>query len=303
MNSERTEPGGSSVVHRFDGITSVSLPGVPHAMDDCIIQTMSELPDEFPFNLDYNSGHHLGIRWAPYTVGNGARSSLQTSYLGATFIGWPNLHVLTHAYITQILQSKTIDTNGPPTFNAVEFTQDAGASLHTLVPVHLKEIIVSAGSIGTPHILLHSGISNDTELTALGTTPMLHLPDISKNLTDHLLYTGLSSFVNSTDTIENIYFRNVTFQAETLAEWQANGTGFLSSGLANQVVFLHIPEEAGILDGDLCVGNETVHYELIFTNGLLSPSPPPENFFAFRVAAICPLLRTFTPCLISNTDK
>ncbi|KAK0499142.1 alcohol oxidase [Armillaria luteobubalina] len=269
-------------VHSFTGITSVSLPGVPRDTDGRVIQTTSNLPDEFPFNLDYNSGHHLGIGWAPYTVGNGARSSSETSYLGATFIERPNLYVLTHTYVTRILQSVTQDTNVPPTFDAVEFTQDAGGD---------GEIVVSAGAIGTPNILLHSGIGDGTELTALGITPTLNLPDVGKNLTDHPLYTGLSFFVNSTDTIENIYFRNATFQAETLAEWQTNRTGFLSSGLANQVGFLRVPDDAGILDGDPCAGNEIGHFELIFTNGILAPFPPPGNFFSVGVATICPLSR------------
>ncbi|KAK0224245.1 aryl-alcohol oxidase precursor [Armillaria fumosa] len=278
-------------VHSFNGINSVSLPGVPRTTDGRVIQTTSELPDEFPFTLDYNSGYHLGIGWAPYTIGNGTRSSSQASYLGARYIGRPNLHILTHTHVTRILQSKTKDTHGPPTFGAVEFTQDAGATLHTLAPVHLKEIIVSAGAIGTPNILLHSGIGNDTELTALGITPTLNLPDVGKNLTDHPLYSGLSFFVNSTDTIENIYFRNASFQADTLAEWQTSRTGFLSSGVANQAAFLRVPEDAGILDGDPCAGNQTGHYEFIFTNGLLIPDPPPGNFFSIGIAGICPLSR------------
>ncbi|KAK0471716.1 aryl-alcohol oxidase precursor [Armillaria novae-zelandiae] len=246
-------------IHSLNGINSVSLPGVSRATDGRVIQTTSELPDEFPFNLDYNSGYPLGIGWSPYTVGNGTRSSSQTSYLGPSYIGRP-----------------ICITNVALTFSAVEFTQDAGA------PVNLKEIILSAGSVGTPNILLHSGIGDDAELTALGITPMLHLPDVGKNLTDHTLYTGLSFFVNDTSTIENIYFSNMTFQSETLAEWQANRTGFLSAGIANQIGFLRIPEEAGILDGDPCAGNLTAHYD---------PSPPPGNFFSIGIAGLCPLSR------------
>ncbi|KAK0499121.1 alcohol oxidase [Armillaria luteobubalina] len=278
-------------IHNLDGINSVSLPGVLRATDGRVIQTTSDLPNEFPFNLDYNSGYHLGIGWSPYTVGNGTRSSSQTSYLGASYIGRPNLHVLTHTHVTRILRSNTNDTNRPPTFNVVEFTQDAGATLHSLASTDLKEIILSAGSIGTPNILLHSGIGDDTELTALGITPTLNLPGVGKNLTDHTLYTGLSFFVNDTSTIENIYFRNTTFQSDTLAEWQATRTGFLSTGIANQIGFLRVPEEAGILDGDPCAGNQTAHYEFIFTNGLITSSPPPGNFFSIGIAGLCPLSR------------
>ncbi len=47
--------------HGFRGITDVSLPGYPRATDSRIIQATTEMPDDFPFNLDYNSGYQLGI--------------------------------------------------------------------------------------------------------------------------------------------------------------------------------------------------------------------------------------------------
>ncbi len=136
--------------------------------------------------------------------------------------------------------------------------------MHILAPSNLKEIILSAGSIGSPHILLNSGIGPRTELAALGIQPVLHLPDVGKNLTDHPRYVT-TFFVNSTDTIENVYFRNMTFQLEVLAEWQANRTGFLSGGVDNQIGFLRIPHDAGVVEGEPCAGNETAHYELIFS--------------------------------------
>ncbi|KAK0460488.1 alcohol oxidase [Desarmillaria tabescens] len=280
-------------VHGFNGINSVSLPGVPRATDSRIIQTTSEFPDDFPFNLDYNSGYQLGIGWSPYTIGNGTRSSSQASYLASRYIGRPNLHVLTHAHVTRILQSNTKNTHDRSTFDTVEFTQDAGATIHTLAPAGLKEIILSAGSVGTPHILLHSGIGDKAELTALGITPRLHLPDVGRNLTDHTLW-SVTFFVNDTDTIENFYFRNATFQAEALAEWQANRTGFLSTGVSSQVGFLRVPDEAGILDGEPCAGNQTAHYEFLFTNGIPSPFAPPGNFFTIGIAGICPLCGNIT---------
>ncbi len=137
------------------------------------------------------------------------------------------------------------------------------ATKHILAPKCLKEIILSAGSIGTPHILLHSGIGSSTELAALGIVSTHHLPDVGKNLSDQVLW-NIPFTVNDTNTIENIYYRNVTFQKEALAEWKENRTGFLTVGIANQRGFLRIPEDTGILDGEPCAGNETAHYELSF---------------------------------------
>ncbi|KAK0460487.1 aryl-alcohol oxidase precursor [Desarmillaria tabescens] len=277
--------------HGFDGINAVSLPGYPRATDGSIIQATTEFPREFPFTLDFNSGYQLGIGWAQYTIGNGTRSSSQASYLGSAYISRPNLHVLIHARVTRILQSNTKSTSSLPTFNTVEFTQDAGATMHKIAPSSLREIIFSAGSVGTPHILLHSGVGDETELKALGITPTLHLPDVGKNLTDHPM-TSVSFLVNSTSTMENIYFRNKTFQAKALAEWKAHRTGFLTGEIANQAGFFRIPVDEGILDGEPSAGNETAHYELAFVNGLFSePVPETGNYFSITTVVLCPLSR------------
>ncbi|KAK0447249.1 aryl-alcohol oxidase precursor [Armillaria borealis] len=219
-----------------------------NSIQQCIASmTTAELPDEFPFNPDYNSGYQLGIGWTPITTGNGTRSSSQTSYLAPEK---ENLH-------------------GSPVFDAVEFTQDAGASIHTL---SLKEIVLSAGSIGTAHILLHSGIGDDADLETLGIPSTLHMPDVGKNLTDHPGWSIMFS-VNSTDTIDS--------------------TGYLTGGLANQTGFLRVPEDTGVLEGEPCAGSETAHYELIFVNGDFWESEVPEtgNFFRISMIVLCPLSR------------
>lgn len=48
-------------VHGFEGINAVSLSGYEQSIDPRIIQTAKDLPDEFPFNLDMNSGSSLGL--------------------------------------------------------------------------------------------------------------------------------------------------------------------------------------------------------------------------------------------------
>jgi len=47
-------------VHSTSGINSVSLNGYPSDLDSRIIRTTQEM-DEFPYNLDMNSGKQLGI--------------------------------------------------------------------------------------------------------------------------------------------------------------------------------------------------------------------------------------------------
>lgn len=47
-----------------------------------------------------------------------------------------------------------------------------------------KEVILSAGSIGTPSILLHSGIGDANELEPLSIPSVLNLPSVGRNLSD-----------------------------------------------------------------------------------------------------------------------
>lgn len=276
-------------VHNYDGMTSVSLPEYPQDIDERIIQATAELPDEFPFNMDLNSGYHLGIGWHQKTIGNGTRSTSETAYLGHGYIDRKNLHVLVHAYVTRILVANASDSGSSPRFDTVEFTQDAGATIQTLSPPNLKEIILSAGSIGTPHILLNSGVGDADELSALGISSTVHLPDVGKNLTDHPML-NLAWTVNDTNTIENVYWRNETYQTEALEEWQANRTGFVANTFSNHQGFLRV--EDGVLEKDPCSGGRTGSFELIFSGGIPSGTiPPTGDYMSMTVVVVCPLSR------------
>ncbi|KAK0436496.1 GMC oxidoreductase-domain-containing protein, partial [Desarmillaria tabescens] len=206
-----------------------------------------DLPVEFFFNLDYNTGPQLGIGWASITAGNGTRSSSQTSYLGPTLIDWPNSYVPIHAHVTRILPSGNTNI----TFVALEFTHDAG------------DIILSAGVIGTPHILFHSGIGDSSELVDLGIPSILNLSDVGKNLSNHV-GRDILFIIDDAKAVENVYFENAAFQRDPLASWQSNRMGFLTTGLINQLGFPRIPNNTGGWHDEPCAGIETACYELVF---------------------------------------
>ncbi|SJL14163.1 uncharacterized protein ARMOST_17618 [Armillaria ostoyae] len=272
-------------VHGFEGITSVSIAEYPSVIDGRIIQATKELSDEFPFNMDYNSGYHLGIGWHQKTIGNGTRSSSEASYLGPEYIDRANLYVLVDSHVTRILveNGSTVDQNSEPYFDSVEFTQDAGSrpvpTMHTLSA--RKEIILSAGVIGTPHILLNSGVGHANELSVLGITPTVHLPDVGKNLRDQVSMM-LTWTVNDTQMVECLYWRNETFREEALTEWQLNRTGFLANPPSNHLGFFRLGDE--LMDEESCAGNQTGHYELVFTGGMDTlPVPATGNYFTALV--------------------
>ncbi|KAJ6594327.1 aryl-alcohol-oxidase from pleurotus Eryingii [Mycena capillaripes] len=270
-------------VHGFNGINTVTLSGFPSPIDSRVIGITNEI-DGFPFNLDMNSGYHLGIGWIQETVKDGSRSSSATSYLAPQFINRPNLHVLLHAHVTRVLQSGSNST-----FRTVEFVHNLQNKRYILTAK--KEVVLSAGSIGTPNILLHSGIGNASALSSLGIEPLHNLPSVGQNLTDHSLV-ALGWLVNSNNTYETAE-RNATLAAEQLAQWNATRTGPLVDNPGSQFGWLRIPDNSSIFEHfpDPASGPNTAHYELLFANGLFGPAPPTGNFLGIAAAVVSPVSR------------
>ncbi|KAF9061419.1 aryl-alcohol-oxidase from pleurotus Eryingii [Rhodocollybia butyracea] len=271
-------------VHSFDGVVSVSLQGFSNGIDNRTIQTLSELSEEFPFNLDMNSGFQLGIGWVQATIGDGTRSSAGASYLGPQFISRPNLHVLLNTRVLRMLETERLS------FRSVEFTQDAGNTKHTVSAS--KEVILSAGSIMTPHILMHSGIGDSEVLSSFGIETIHHLPSVGKNLSEQPIVRN-EWLVNSTDTFETIA-RNATLLADVISEWENIKMGPLVDPPLSFIGWLRLPDNASIFQQvpDPAAGPNTSHYELILINGILSPTPPATgNFLAFSTSVASPTSR------------
>ncbi|KAJ7659160.1 alcohol oxidase [Mycena polygramma] len=253
-------------VHGFHGINAVSLQGFPSPITTPIFEATKQL-EGYPFNLDMNSGYHLGIGWGQWTVNNGSRS------------------------MTRVLPTTS------NTFRTVELAQDINGKSFPVAWKRFtitakKEVIMSAGSIGTPNILLHSGIGNSSRLRSLGIRPEHNLPSVGQNLTDHPL-TSLSFLVNSNNTYETVE-RNTTLAAEQFAQWNTSRTGPLVDPTGGPKGWLRVLSNSSIFEKfpDLSAGPNTAHYELLFSNGLAGGvAPPTGNFIGIRGAVLCPMSR------------
>lgn len=109
-------------VHSTRGINTVSLRSSSWALDTVARQVI-EASEEFPLNIDINSGNELGFGYPQSTIDHGVRSSSSTSYLAPRYINRPNLSVLLHAQVTRLLA-----VNGTKVVRTVEFTENAGGT-------------------------------------------------------------------------------------------------------------------------------------------------------------------------------
>lgn len=95
-----------------------------------------------------------------------------------------NYDVLANAHVTRILLDRSSPSDNHRA-SAVEYTPDEGAT-NLKVNVN-KEVIIAAGSVGSPAVLLHSGVGPKDVLSNAGVDLVLELPGVGQHLQDHLV--------------------------------------------------------------------------------------------------------------------
>jgi hypothetical protein len=123
-----------------------------------------------------------------------------------------------------------------------------------------KEVVLSAGAIGSPHILLNSGIGNAEALTAIGIKPLVDLPDVGENLVDHP-FGGVRYNISGTDTFDDVN-RIPAVREQAIEQWINNGTGLLTNTIVGHIMFLRT-ENQTILSNDPAAGPKTPHIEIL----------------------------------------
>ncbi|OCH88051.1 aryl-alcohol oxidase-like protein [Obba rivulosa] len=272
-------------LHGTTGPVQISLGGFPMETDQRVLNTTQELPEEFPFNEDMNSGSPLGIGWLPFSVDTqGKRSSSATAYL-QPIISRPNVDVLVMTQVTQIIASGTV--NGLPHFDAIQVAQSRTSSRMQIMAK--KEVILSAGAVNSPLLLQLSGIGNPATLRAVGIKPIVELNDVGQNLADHPFLTVQWS-VDSTAETTDLIARNATLANQLLQEWETTGTGRYCDPGSNQVAWL----KAGGDTQDASAGPTAAQIELMFFDGFVSlvqGIPATGDFFTVGVAVSSPFSR------------
>lgn len=126
-----------------------------------------------------------------------------------------------------------------------------------------REVILSAGAVNSPRILLHSGIGNSTLLSQFGIPTLVDNPSVGRNLSDHPVVSNLYT-TNSPNTYEALT-QNATATQEAIDLWKNTRTGILASGPFNNLGFIRLPANASIFSTnvDPAAGPKTAHFEFI----------------------------------------
>ena len=124
---------------------------------------------------DFNGAQQEGVGYYHVAQKDGQRCSNASAYLGEEVRRRPNLTILTNAHAAQLL-----------------FEGKRAVGVRYLLHGHAielrarREVLLAAGAIGSPQLLLLSGVGPRAELERHGIAQVHELPGVGENLQDHL---------------------------------------------------------------------------------------------------------------------
>ncbi|XP_050330151.1 glucose dehydrogenase [FAD, quinone]-like [Bactrocera neohumeralis] len=163
------KPVGTVVLNQFDQLEEHK------ELAQLVLNASSEL--KLRYISDLSDGTIVGYTDAiPANIEKGRRMSVAKTYLGQVSRSRPNLHVIKRAMVTKILFSSDHSRAV-----GVEFIL---RNRHRLKVAAVSEVLLAAGAINSPKLLLQSGIGPSEHLKALGIKQIANLP-VGNNLHDH----------------------------------------------------------------------------------------------------------------------
>ncbi|MFC7233839.1 GMC family oxidoreductase [Halosegnis marinus] len=175
-------------------------------------------------NDDFNGARQAGV--GPYHVTHekGKRHSAAEAYLKPV-LDRPNLTAHTGAHVTRVRFDGTAATG-------VEYSRDG----KRLVADAAEEVVLSAGAVDTPQLLMLSGVGDADHLAEHDVEVVNDLPGVGKNLQDHLFSFALFE-ADTEDTLENAE------RLRNLAKYFLLKRGPLTSNVAEAGGFVRTDED------------------------------------------------------------
>ena len=164
---------GQSPYHGTGGPLNVADLRDPNPLSLAFVEAAEEAG--LPANDDFNGAWQEGAGLYQVTQKHGRRQSAAGAYIKPARRR-RNLTVETHAHAQRLLFEGTRCVG-------VEYVQDG--RLRRAETEDAGEVLVSAGAIGSPHLLLLSGVGPAADLREAGVDVVLDQPAVGANLQDH----------------------------------------------------------------------------------------------------------------------
>ncbi|KAJ6023699.1 hypothetical protein N7540_004496 [Penicillium herquei] len=170
-----------------------------------------------PRNLDHNSGNPIGMGLMINSASAGRRTTAALFEQGQNSDSRvPNWMIL-HAPVTRVIfnEKKAI---------GVETRSQPGTDLNLKRYYATKEVILSAGALDTPKILMHSGVGPCEDLEKYGIQVVQDLPSVGQGLKDHF-FVPLILSRNPETNDRNPFYGSEEAMNSALTQWNEDKTG------------------------------------------------------------------------------
>ncbi|MBY0409980.1 MAG: GMC family oxidoreductase N-terminal domain-containing protein, partial [Burkholderiaceae bacterium] len=218
-NNER----GSGVWHGQGGPLNVADLQSPHRFSQYFAD--AGVQAGHPRNADFNGATQEGVGVYQMTHKNGERHSAAKGYL-TPHLERSNLHVVTGAYATRILLEDKRAVG-------VEYWQ--GGALTQVRAT--REVLLSAGALLSPQLLMLSGIGPGAQLQRHGISVLHDLPGVGEHLHDHPDVVQIMEAPHLKDLF-GISLSGMAQAARGMLEWRRSRTGMLTTNFAEAGGFI-----------------------------------------------------------------
>ena len=179
----------------------------------------------YPINRDFNGARQEGVGMYQVTHKNGERFSAAKAYLTPN-LGRKNLTLMTGAHTTRVLLEGK---------RAVGVQVRVGGELKQLKA--LREVLLCAGALQSPQLLMLSGIGPGAQLQRHGIATVHDLPGVGANLHDHI------DVVQVVDTpqVKDLFGLSLTGAVNAIKgifEWRRARSGMLTTNFAEAGGFI-----------------------------------------------------------------
>ncbi|MDN5939590.1 MAG: GMC family oxidoreductase N-terminal domain-containing protein [Salinisphaera sp.] len=222
--SECLEMGGVDAAHGRDG--ELKLSWVDDIHDSCRAVMRAAQEYGLKWNDDINSGDQQGVGKLLATVYKGRRQSSAVAFLRPA-ADRASLTIRPNAQVRRIVFDGR---------RAIGVELSAGnGDVRTLAAN--KEIVISAGAFGSPHVLQHSGVGDGEHLRSLGIEPVVDAPEVGENLQDHL-FGHLKFELKRSNMSMNATFRSLPRMAFEVLKWKLTGKSVLAGPTSHFCCFV-----------------------------------------------------------------
>jgi choline dehydrogenase len=222
--SERRERAGEvEAAHGTSGTLNIADPVSPSPITHLMVEAAQAR--DFPLDPDYNDGQPDGVCLAQTTQKNGRRWSSADAFLRPA-MKRPNLTVITKAQVLGL------DIAGD---RVAGIRYARGRRVETATAS--REVILSAGTIGSAQLLMLSGIGRSADLKPLGIEAKFELAGVGQNLQDHPYVMGIWE-TSSEDSLLNAE------KPAAMLEYLRHGSGPLSSSVGEAFLWTKYDRDA-----------------------------------------------------------